>query len=103
MKSKARTFLGTADEHLKGPIDSVVVVVGVVSASTCAKGLLKVRLFDEVRNSRRGDDLRVGGRSEEWWRMKRVEKSWMRGSLSVFPDAGLGAKPCQSRLPMNGK
>lgn len=33
--------------------------------------------------------------------MKRVEKSWMRGSLSVFPK--LGAKPCPSRLPVNEK
>lgn len=59
MKSKARTFLGTADEHLKGPIDSVVVVMGVLSASTCAKGLLEVRLVDEIRTSRRVDDSRV--------------------------------------------
>lgn len=79
MKSKARTFLGTADEHLKVPIDSVVVSVGIASA----RRLIRVRLLDEGKTSREMDE-----RSERLWRMKRSEKSWMRGNLSVFPDPG---------------
>lgn len=38
VKNKARRFLGTADEHLKRPIASVVGLVGVPSASSCAEG-----------------------------------------------------------------